>query len=180
MGVSGNNSNQLTTHRSKQEVPLEIWMEVKQMGIQVTQYQERLMEEVRTLNPQQMKTVLEFVTELKQEPTEETLLEMLGEPGVLPEKIEQVCEKLSQRGFVTPKLLKALHTVAAAKAPRPEKQRVSKLLEKNREGTIMEAEKEELHLLVMAGERMNLKKAGALVALKYLTGNLPSWTRRKE
>jgi hypothetical protein len=179
MRVSGNNSNQLTTHQSRQEVPLETWMEVKQMGIQVTQYQERLMEEVRTLSPQQMKTVLEFVTILKQEPTEETLLEMLGEPGVSPEKIEQVCERLRQWGLVTPKLLKALHTIAAAKAPCSEEQRVSKLLEKNRENTIMEAEKEELHLLVMAGERMNLKKAGALVALKHLTGNLPSWARRK-
>lgn len=149
------------------------------MSAQVTQYQEQLMGEVRTLNPQQMKQVLEFVTELKQGPTGETLLEMLGQPGVSPEEIEQVCERLRQRGLVTPKLLKALHTVAAAKAARPEEQRISKLLEKNRGDTITAIEKEELHRLVMAGERMNLKKAGALVALKYLTGNLPSWARRK-
>jgi hypothetical protein len=149
------------------------------MGAQMMQYQERLVEEVRSLSPQQMKKVLEFVTELKQGPTEETLLEMLGQPGVSPEEIEQVCERLRPQGLVTPKLLKALHTVAAAKAPRPEEQRVSELLEKNREDTITEGEKEELHRLVMAGERMNLKKAGALVALKYLTGNLPSWVRRK-
>jgi len=68
------------------------------MGAQTMQYQERLMEEVRSLSPQQMKKALEFVTELKQGPTEETLhfvqgqalLEMLGQPGVSPEEIEQV------------------------------------------------------------------------------------------
>jgi hypothetical protein len=154
-------------------------MEVKRMGAQVTPYQEQLMEEVRTLSPQQMKQVLSFVTELKQGPTEETLLEMLGQSAVSPESIEQVCERLRQRGLVTPKLLKSLHTVAAAKAPRSEEQRISELLERNREDTLTEAEKEELHRIVQAGERMNLKKAGALVALNYLTGNLPSWARRK-
>ena len=149
------------------------------MGAQVTPYQEQLMEEVRTLSPQQIKQVFLFVTELKQGPTQELLLEMLGQSGVSPEAIEQVCERFRQMGLVTPKLLKSLHTVAAAKAPRPEEQCISELLEKNREDTLTEAEKEELHRFVMAGERMNLKKAGALVALKYLTGNLPSWARRK-
>jgi hypothetical protein len=46
-----------------------------------------------------MKQVLEFVTALKQGPTAETLLEMLGQPGVSPEAIEQVCERLRQQAF---------------------------------------------------------------------------------
>ncbi len=83
-------------------------MEVKRMGAQVTPYQDRLMEEVRTLNPQQMKKVLEFVTELKQGQTEDTLLEMLGQPGVSPEAIEQVYERLRQNRPSPPPMLEAM------------------------------------------------------------------------
>ncbi len=147
------------------------------MSIQATRYQERLAEEMRTLSPRQMKRVLEFVRELKKGPTERSLLEMLGQVGVPPEEIERACEQLRQSGRVTPALLNTLNAVAAAKSPPDEEKRVSKLLVKNREGTITETEKEELRRLVRAGEQMNLKKAGALVALKYLTGDLPAWVR---
>jgi hypothetical protein len=124
-----------------------------------------------------MKKVLEFVKDLKQGPTEKSLLEMLGQVGVSPEQIERVCEQLRQRGQVTPALLNALNKIAAAQSSPAEQQRISKLLVKNCEGIITGTEQEELRRLVRAGERMNLKKAGALVALKNLTGDLPAWVR---
>jgi len=149
----------------------------RRMEPQAAEYQERLMEEVRTLDMRQMRRVLDFVEELKSAPTEETLLDVLGRPGVSYDDIEDVCEKLRQNGLVTPRLLRSLRALAATKAPPAAEKRVSELMQKSRKATSTEAEREESHRLVMSGERMNVAKAGALVALKLLTGDLPTWAR---
>ena len=142
------------------------------MEPQAAEYEKRLLDEIRTLNVRQVRTVLGFVEGLKRGPTEETLLQMLGRSGVPVEEIEDVYSKLLLSGSVTPQLLRTLRGLAAAKAHPDEEERISALMERNREGTAEDAEREELRRLVASGERMNLTRAGALLALKLLTGNL--------
>ena len=149
------------------------------MEPQVAECQERLIEEIQTLSVRQMRSLLDFVQELKCGPTEQTLLAMVGRSGVTADDIEDTCGRLRRSRLVTPRLLSALRALAAANAPLAEEERLSTLLEKNREAAIADTEREELDRLVTAGDRMNLTKAGALVALKALTGGLPPPARRK-
>ena len=140
-----------------------------------TQTQQRVLKELEGLKPRQVKRVLEFIHELKESPTEDTLLGMLGQLDAKPERIERVCRQLGQRGTVTPRLLQKLEAIAQAKMTASKQRRVHRLLRKNQEGTIAFEEKIELDRLVTEAEILTLQKAQAMTALKYLretvTGN---------
>jgi hypothetical protein len=76
--------------------------------------------------------------------------ELVGTPSSLKETVE------------------ILTTIATETMPQKQQRRLSRLLWKNQDGIITAKEEEELDTLVTEGQHATLRKAKALLALKYL------------
>ncbi|MBI3920788.1 MAG: hypothetical protein HY318_05160 [Armatimonadetes bacterium] len=138
-------------------------------------YQERVMKELGNLKPRQVKRVLDFIEELKETPTEHTLVRMLGQAEAGPERFERVCQQLVRQGMVKPRLLKQLEEIAQARISASTQQCVDRLLWKNQVGILKLQDRAKLDRLVTEAELLALEKAQAMAALKFLreamTGN---------